>query len=153
MPFDLKAPPLMRFALVRHGDTAHLVVTNHHILIDGWSGPLVLADLLALYAGGVTYTGQIGRGSGDFADHLRRLAEVERTAGLAAWREVLAPLEGPTLLAPGVEATAESLPQDRSTILDAELTAGIEAVGRAEGATVATVLQFAWAVLLSRLTG
>ncbi|WP_237421985.1 non-ribosomal peptide synthetase [Gordonia sp. SID5947] len=153
VPFDLEAPPLMRFALIRHGDTAHLVVTNHHILIDGWSGPLVLADLLALYAGGVTYTGQIGRGDRDFADHLRRLADVDRAAGLAAWREVLAPLEGPTLVAPGVEATPESLPQDRSTILDAELTAGIEAVGRAEGATVATVLQFAWAVLLSRLTG
>ncbi|GAB93098.1 non-ribosomal peptide synthetase, partial [Gordonia rhizosphera] len=152
-PFDLERPPLMRFAVVRHGDSAHLVVTNHHILIDGWSGPLVLADLLALYATGTTYTGQIGSGGGDFEDYLTHIASIDKAAGRAAWREVLAPVDTPTLVAPGAEATSDALPQDHAVILDSELVSGIEAVARAEGATVATVLQFAWAVLLSRLTG
>ena len=45
-PFDLGVPPLIRFVLVRDGDSATLIVTNHHTILDGWSGPLVLADML-----------------------------------------------------------------------------------------------------------
>ncbi|MGW9266472.1 amino acid adenylation domain-containing protein, partial [Gordonia terrae] len=155
--FDLGRPPLVRFVLVWHDDQAHLVVTNHHILMDGWSGPLVLADLLALYATGETYTGQVAGGEGsqrsDFADHVRRLAAADRDAGLAAWRQVLAPIEGPTLVAPGLEATDDELPRQHRVMLDEETTAGLEELTRTEGVTTATVMQFAWSVLLSRMTG
>ncbi|MGW2930212.1 condensation domain-containing protein, partial [Streptomyces fungicidicus] len=52
--FDLGEPPLMRFLLVRMGPERHrLVWTVHHILIDGWSGPLLVRELFALYAGRV----------------------------------------------------------------------------------------------------
>ncbi|MGC4933554.1 amino acid adenylation domain-containing protein [Gordonia sp. DT30] len=150
--FDLESAPLMRFMLVRHGESAHLIVTNHHILIDGWSGPLVLADLLAQYATGSTYTGT-QPGGGDFGDHARRVAAADPEAARAAWREVLAPLDAPTLVAPGVSGAGEILPRDRGTVLDEETVTGIERLARTQGATVATVLQLAWAVLLSRLTG
>ena len=45
------------------------------------------------------------------------------------------------------------LPQDIRTQLTPDLVAGLEAAARASGATLATALQFAWAVFLSRLTG
>ena len=52
-PFVLDRPPLVRFALVttpgRAGAT--LVLTNHHLLADGWSSPVIVRDLLALAAG------------------------------------------------------------------------------------------------------
>nr|WP_211600673.1 non-ribosomal peptide synthetase [Gordonia effusa] len=153
LPFDMSAPPLLRLVLVRHDDGAHLVVTNHHILFDGWSGPLVLADLLALYATGEAYTATQHRGSTDFGDHVLRLARADRGAGLRAWREIVAPLEGPTLVSNGLEATAQSLPRDHTVFLDAETTAAIEQVARTHGVTLSNVLQFAWAVVLSRLTG
>ncbi|MDY6811466.1 MAG: condensation domain-containing protein, partial [Actinomycetota bacterium] len=152
-PFDLAHPPLLRVVLVRDDSGVSVVITNHHILFDGWSGPLVLADLLALYASGATYTGQIAGGDRDFADHLHRLAAADDDAGLAAWREVLAPVEGATLVAPGVEATRESLPRNHAVVVDAELTAALDRLARSQGATMATVLQFAWALLVSRLTG
>ncbi|MBL1121221.1 Non-ribosomal peptide synthetase module, partial [Streptomyces sp. 110] len=48
--FDLARPPLLRFALFRLGEERfRLVMTNHHILLDGWSTPLVVRDLFALY--------------------------------------------------------------------------------------------------------
>ena len=31
-------------------DDQRLLVTNHHILLDGWSMPLLIRDLLVLYA-------------------------------------------------------------------------------------------------------
>ncbi|MCB1297175.1 MAG: amino acid adenylation domain-containing protein, partial [Gordonia sp.] len=153
-PFDLSAPPLLRFVLVRHGDSATLIVTNHHIILDGWSGPLVLADMLALYATGSTYTEQVSGGAtGDFGDYLRTIAGRDDDAAFAAWRQVLAPVEGPTLVAAGQQATADAMPRDLETLLDADLIADLEAAARAEGATLATALQVAWAIFLSRKTG
>ncbi|MEZ5210150.1 MAG: non-ribosomal peptide synthase/polyketide synthase [Gordonia sp. (in: high G+C Gram-positive bacteria)] len=152
--FDLTSPPLLRFVLVRHGDSASLVVTNHHLILDGWSTPLVMADVLALYATGTTFTSQTGGGAGDFGDYLRLIATRDAEAGRAAWSRVLAPVEGPTLAASSVaEATADAMPRDHEVILPGELVTELESVARAHGATPAMVLQFAWAVLLARLTG
>ena len=46
--FDLAAPPLMRFALIRLAADRHrLVISNHHLLMDGWSAPILVRELLA----------------------------------------------------------------------------------------------------------
>ncbi|MBP2227690.1 amino acid adenylation domain-containing protein [Azospirillum agricola] len=50
-PFDLKAGPLLRAALLRRGDGHHaLALTVHHIVADGWSLGLMVSELSALYA-------------------------------------------------------------------------------------------------------
>ena len=52
-PFDMACPPLLRFRLLRLGGDRHrLVITSHHILMDGWSSPVLVQELLALYAHG-----------------------------------------------------------------------------------------------------
>ncbi|WP_167330277.1 non-ribosomal peptide synthetase, partial [Gordonia namibiensis] len=153
-PFDMAKPPLIRVVLVEHGDGAELVVTNHHLLIDGWSSPLVLADLLSLYATGQTFTGSLPGTSGrDFADHARAVATADVEAGIAAWREVLAPVTEPTLVAPGHEPSADAPPRDHQFSIDVKVTERLEALARNNSTTMATVVQFAWAMFLSRLTG
>ncbi|MEK8169703.1 condensation domain-containing protein [Streptomyces sp. M19] len=48
--FDLGSAPLLRLALFRESDTAYRCVwTHHHLILDGWSQQLVLADFLACY--------------------------------------------------------------------------------------------------------
>ncbi|MDP9795024.1 amino acid adenylation domain-containing protein/non-ribosomal peptide synthase protein (TIGR01720 family) [Catenuloplanes nepalensis] len=50
--FDLARPPLFRFDLVAGADGAGtLIITGHHAAWDGWSAPLLVNDLLALYSG------------------------------------------------------------------------------------------------------
>ncbi|NED61157.1 hypothetical protein G3I15_09495, partial [Streptomyces sp. SID10244] len=72
-------------------------------------------------------------GGGDFEDYLKHVAGIDNDAGVAAWRAVLAPVEGPTLVAPGIVATRESLPRNHVVVVDAELTAAVEALARAQG--------------------
>jgi len=161
-PFDLADPPLLRAVVVRHARRTSVVITNHHILFDGWSGPLVLADLLALYATGTPFTGQGTGERTDFADYLARIADADLDAGLAAWRRVLEPVDEPTLVAPGLtgasvdddgsDTAAAHLPREHRWVLDPDLVAGLERTARQSGSTMATALQLAWAVLLSRLT-
>ncbi|MEU9845389.1 condensation domain-containing protein, partial [Actinomadura sp. NPDC048032] len=52
-PFDMARPPLLRFMLIRLADGLHrMVFTNHHILLDGWSTPVLQTELFALYLAG-----------------------------------------------------------------------------------------------------
>ena len=49
-PFDLASAPLIRFRLIRRGAEEHrLVITAHHIVCDGWSFGVLLADLADAY--------------------------------------------------------------------------------------------------------
>ncbi|RJL19460.1 non-ribosomal peptide synthetase, partial [Bailinhaonella thermotolerans] len=150
--FDLARPPLIRFTLVRLAPDRHrLLVTNHHILLDGWSLPLLATELFALYA-------LKGDDSGlppapPYKAYLAWLARQDRDAAEAAWRAALAGLEEPTLLAPRVADRPPVPPERLDLPLDTRLMSRVARLARRHGVTVNTVLQVAWGVLLSRLTG
>jgi hypothetical protein len=49
--FDLSSPPLLRFTLIRLGGEEHrLVLTSHHLLLDGWSAAILVQERRALCA-------------------------------------------------------------------------------------------------------
>ena len=59
--FDLAAAPLLRMTVVVLGPRRHqLVLTSHHILADGWSMPVLVAELLAIYRAGGDASGWPG---------------------------------------------------------------------------------------------
>ncbi|MET7938111.1 amino acid adenylation domain-containing protein [Streptomyces sp. NPDC005322] len=150
--FDLGKPPLMRFTLLRLGDGRHrFILTNHHILLDGWSRPMLLRELLALYAAR-------GDDSGlprvrPFRDYLRWLADQDRDAAVAAWREALAGLDGPTLVAPRAGDRPAVVPGRLDTELDPGTYQALAALARERALTLNSLVQGAWAVVLGGLTG
>nr|WP_098027311.1 amino acid adenylation domain-containing protein [Streptomyces sp. st115] len=164
--FDPARPPLLRFTAIRLGDNRHrLVLTNHHLLWDGWSVPVVVRELFELYAHGGD--GAHLAPAPQFRDHLDWLAAQDRPAAEEAWRTALAGLDEPTLLAEAF-GTADSagavasderapdssgLPERLSVRLPEAFTAELHTWARSRGLTVNTVLQGAWALLLARLTG
>ncbi|MGA3828251.1 condensation domain-containing protein, partial [Pseudomonas chlororaphis] len=49
--FELDVVPLLRLTLVRLDDQRHhLIYTDHHILMDGWSNSQLLGEVLQRYA-------------------------------------------------------------------------------------------------------
>ncbi|WP_143676043.1 condensation domain-containing protein, partial [Streptomyces milbemycinicus] len=49
--FQLDEPPLIRFTLIHLAPHSYrLIFTNHHILLDGWSLPILMRELFTLYA-------------------------------------------------------------------------------------------------------
>ncbi|MEU8976915.1 condensation domain-containing protein, partial [Streptomyces monashensis] len=151
--FDMTKPPLLRFALVRMAEDRHvLVVTSHHIVLDGWSLPLLVRDLFQLYA-------WAGDGSAlpaavPVRDYLGWAAAQDREAAETAWRSALAGLEEPTLIAPQLDSAATDRPAERITRhCPQAFTSALEAAARCNGLTVNTVVQGAWALLVGVLTG
>jgi amino acid adenylation domain-containing protein/non-ribosomal peptide synthase protein (TIGR01720 family) len=147
--FDPTVAPLMRVTLYRLGPTRHrLVLTHHHLLLDGWSMPVLLAELLELArAEGKELPPPI-----DHRVYLNWRQRHDEAAGLDAWRKMLAGLDHGTLIAPGRPATAQ-LPQHLVEELDPETSAALTAFARDERVTLNTVVQGAWGVLLGALTG
>ncbi|WP_052434667.1 non-ribosomal peptide synthetase [Streptacidiphilus melanogenes] len=157
--FDLAEPPLLRFTLIRTGPQRHRFVwTSHHLLVDGWSMPILVADLLELLAGSDGSDGGSHGGSdgavtpASHRDYYAWLAGRDRGVARDAWRRALAGLPGPTLVAPA-GPSAPSLPESLHLDLGPELTAALTAASRAAGLTLNTVVQGCWAVLLGELTG
>ncbi|MFB7570842.1 amino acid adenylation domain-containing protein [Streptomyces sp. NPDC056165] len=149
--FDLTAPPLLRITVIRLGaDRWRLVLTNHHILLDGWSTPLLAQELFTLYASGGNDTA-LPRVT-PYRDYLAWLSEQDRSAAEKAWKQALEGAE-PTLLAPVDAGREAAIPEKVTVELSPELTAALTERGRRLGLTTNTLVQGAWAVLLGRLTG
>ncbi|MFG2091540.1 amino acid adenylation domain-containing protein [Spirillospora sp. NPDC048824] len=151
-PFDMTKPPLLRFLLIRLADGLHrMVFTNHHILLDGWSTPVLQTELFALYLAGGDDAG-MPRVT-PYKNYLAWLAAQDRAAAEDAWRRSLDGVHEPTLVAPGAPEPGADTPGRVRTRLTEALTSALSARARAQGVTLNTVLQLAWGTLLGRLTG
>ncbi|GAB7034767.1 amino acid adenylation domain-containing protein [Streptomyces sp. NPDC021749] len=150
--FDLAHPPLMRWTLARLDDRRHrLIWTLHHILVDGWSMPVLVRELLTCYADG-----------GDardlpapvpFRTYLAHLAAQDREAARAAWRSALEGVTGPVYLCAAGPGREPVEPASVPLLLTEAETAALTGFATAHGLTVNTLLLGAWAALLSRTTG
>jgi len=150
--FDLMEPPLLRFVLVRLGPEKHkLVFTNHHILLDGWSTPVLATELFALYLAGGTDVG-LPRPT-PYKNYLRWLAGQDRKAAEAAWQEALDGVDEPTFVAPHAADLPAVVPHRVLTELDEKTSKKLTRVARRNGVTINTLLQAAWGVVVGSLTG
>ncbi|WP_162603191.1 condensation domain-containing protein [Rhodococcus oxybenzonivorans] len=149
--FDTSHAPLMRFLLLSIGhDEFRLVWTNHHTLLDGWSMPLAIRDLLALYVADGVGMLPSPRPYRDFLIWLHH-RDPEESRGV--WANALAGIEGPTLLLPDAWGKQSSVPPTQVQFsLSESLTAELATLARERNVTVNTVTQVAWALLLNGAT-
>ena len=150
--FDVAAPPLIRFALIKLAAGRHrLLLSNHHLLMDGWSAPILVREWLAAYGhgGNVTLLPVVT----PYRDYLAWLARQDRAAGLTAWRDALDGLDEGTHLAPRAAGREPVAPRSIVLPLDAALSASLQSCAREQAVTLNTLIQAAFGVLLGRLTG
>ena len=144
---DLSDQSAFRAALIRTGPDRHrLVLTNHHIVLDGWSLPILLGEIFA------GYYGQPLPPAVPYRRFVSWLAERDLDEARAAWGQVLAGFDTPTLVgrAGRVEPGARGVVAHQ---LSEQTTRALGELARSNHTTVSTVLQGAFAQLLSSLTG
>ncbi|OHV53272.1 non-ribosomal peptide synthetase [Photorhabdus temperata] len=161
MSFDLARGPLIRSGLVQLANDDYVfLLTQHHIVSDGWSTGVLIGELNALYtafqAGQPDPLPPLAIQYPDYAAWQRQWLSAGRTQIQSDyWRTMLADV--PVLL---------DLPTDRprppkqmfvgntlSVNLDAELTQALKHLSEQQGVTLFMTLLSAWAVVLSRLSG
>ena len=144
---DLANQPAFRAALIRTAADQHrLVLTNHHIVLDGWSLPILLGEVFA------GYYGQRLAPAAPYRRFVSWLSGRSLDAARAAWAEVLAGFDTPTLVGP--TGRAERGHRDvASFALSEQMTQDLHELARTCHTTVSTVLQGAYALVLMSLTG
>ncbi|WP_207835733.1 non-ribosomal peptide synthetase [Williamsia soli] len=145
--FSLERPPLLRFALIRTQlDRWQLVVTLHHINVDGWSMPLLFRDLLVLYATRADATALPPAPS--YRDFLLWVHRQDHDLSRAAWADAFRGCDQPTLLVENHTATGQI--DSVTGVVDEVRTSQLSAVAARFGVTLNTIVQTAWAIVIAQ---
>ena len=155
--FDLSRAPLMRLALIRvTGDEYQFVWTFHHILLDGWSATLVSRDIISFYRA-------LSRGDDlrlpnphPYRDYIAWLQQQDLASAEKYWREALKGFTTATPLIPNnVPAPSPNLQAyyARAISLSTDETVRLRDAARKHRLTLNTLVQGAWALVLSRYSG
>ncbi len=148
--FDLSRAPLIRLALIRVGEQAYrLAWSHHHILLDGWSMPLLLREVFSLYAGYAQGRAAPLPPTRPYRDYITWLQGQDLATAEAFWRRTLAGFGAPTPLVVGRE-TGQQGTAEQEIQLSVDSSAALQTMARQHGLTLSTLIQTAWGLLLSR---
>ncbi len=160
-PFDLSRGPLMRVELVRLAPDEHvLLITLHHIVVDGISCGLLMQELAALYSAHVTGQSpmlpELPIQFADYAHWQREWLQGEALDQLLTfWKEHL--LEAPALLELPTDHPRPSVQSywglRASLQLTPALTKGLRVLSQQHDVTLFITLLAAFKILLARYTG
>ena len=152
--FELDTPPLCRFRLFQLGvSDCKLVWTFHHAILDGRSFPIVLNELFALYDGkraGVELQLPTPR---PYCDYIAWLDTLELSRAERFWKEYLSGFVlANQVPAMNSAAATETGRGEQEIILSPAATEALRKRAAREEITLNTILQGAWALILSRYT-
>jgi amino acid adenylation domain-containing protein len=160
-PFDLSLGPLIRGELLQLADDEYiLLITQHHIISDGWSIGLFVQELGAIYAafsrGLPDPLPELAVQYADYAVWQRQWLQGEALATqIDFWRDHLT--GAPELLelpADRPRPALQSYAGGRIELeIPAELTAGLRQLSRRHGTTLFMTLLCGWSALMARLSG
>jgi amino acid adenylation domain-containing protein len=159
--FDLAAGPLVRARLLRLGEQEHeLLITQHHIVSDGWSIGVLLGELRTLYAAFSQDQADplppLALQYADYAAWQRDWLQGERLQSQTAyWREHLG--GAPALLELPADRARPAMPTHgagrQAVVLPEDVVRGLRGLAQHHGTTLFMTLLAGWGALLSRLSG
>lgn len=140
--------PLLHATLVTLSSQKHCLFLNaHHLVIDGWSTPIMLRDLVSAYASPSVALAPV---SVPYTSVVNQLIARDKGDMRAAWNEALVGAE-PTLLF--ADNPPAELVTTHTLTLNSDQFSRLKALYQSKGLTLNSVLQTLWANLLFGLTG
>lgn len=156
--FNLNKAPLTRVTLVKTGaKNCRMIWTKHHILWDGWSGQVIISEVLAAYQQYATAQVPPVVEEDLYQDYIKYISRIDPYQEKQFWQDYLRGFEEPSLL-PFVAHNDERNKgvgtfKNLSLVFDEEFTQQVNAYTQRYHLTVNTVLQGIWALLLSVYNG
>lgn len=154
---DCACAPAMRMRVFVFGDASHcLVWTYHHAYLDGRSRAMIMDEVFQAYAAyGAGLTPELPPAP-PFHGYPLWLAKQDEGPAAAFWRRLLADVESPTPLYQSADPGPLRIGvghRETRTQIDAAETSRLQACAKSQGLTLNTLVQAAWALMLSRHSG
>ena len=155
--FRLDQAPLMRIALARLGPTVHrMVISFHHIILDGWSLQAVFAQFTDAYARLAAGGRPALHATRPYRAFIEWLQAQDPGAAQGYWRKVMSDAPGPSSIGRATAGAQSNRADDFGEVefrLPCKEADALRAASIAHQLTLNTVLQGAWAITLGRFTG
>ncbi|MEG4235326.1 amino acid adenylation domain-containing protein [Microcoleus sp. Pol11C3] len=156
--FKLDKAPLMCCTLIQLADNNYQFVwSHHHLLMDGWCLPIVLKEVWAFYEAFNRGENLYLEAPPPYRNYIAWLRRQDLSDAQKFWRSQLAGFTAPTPLMVDKLVGNISEPKDiydeRKIKLSATLTDALKEFARQHHLTLNTLVQGAWALLLSRYSG
>lgn len=156
--FDFKVAPLMRCHLIQLSDQVYKFLWNrHHIILDGWSLPIIYQEVLAFYQAltqGKNYDLPSPR---PYQDYIAWLKEQNPSVAEDFWRQTLKGFTTPTPLrverTQFIKSPQKPNYQEFNCYLSPSITEKLQSLAQNHNLTLSTLVQAAWGILLSRYSG
>ncbi|MCV3211983.1 amino acid adenylation domain-containing protein [Plectonema radiosum NIES-515] len=150
--------PLMKCTLIKLSDDSYKFIWSfHHILMDGWCLPIIFKEVLSFYEAELRGETCYLPTPSPYRNYIAWLNSQDKKAASEFWRQTLHDFSAPTPLL--VDKTQyQNQPQDSNYFelelrLSAELSRELQYAAQQHHVTLATIIQAAWAILLSRYSG
>jgi amino acid adenylation domain-containing protein/non-ribosomal peptide synthase protein (TIGR01720 family) len=144
-PFDLNFAPLMRIAFIQLGsDRGVMIWTHHHILLDGWSIPLLMQELMQLY-----HEQQLSKVAPAYRQYIKWLSKQSDEEAEKFWAAQLKGISQPTLQR---KRTGDQTSRSIHRYVSKQKTEAIQQFAKQHQLTMSTVVQGAWVFLLQQLS-
>lgn len=149
--FQLNVAPLMRLTLLRlQESTYQLIWTFHHALLDGRSMPVILQEVFAFYDAMLQGSDLQLPQPRPYRDHIQWLQQQDWSTSQSFWRQLLLGFSAPTPLLIDPTPTHKDGFGQQEIRLSLCTTATLQALAQEHQLTLNTLVQGAWALLLSR---
>ncbi len=150
--FDLTKDTLTRVYLIKLDDsTFDIVWSFHHIILDGWSLPVVIHEFIQIYRSLRTGTLPALKEPVQYACYIRWLESRNKTQAMAYWKKYLDGLDQKTELCSKPKISSEKYRRRVSGFtLPHETVQGLKGLAASNEATLSHVLNCIWAILLQK---
>src|SRR5205085_2542441 len=140
--FDLKQPPLMRLTLVRTADDESLFIwTSHHLLLDGWSLPIVFQDVFTAYDGLLRGGQSRIKPAQGYRDYIAWIKKQDLREAETFWRQLLKGFKSPAPLGTRFSANDDSKYAEQQIRLTESATTRLQEFAQRHQLTQNTVVQ------------
>jgi hypothetical protein len=154
--FDFSKAPLMRVAVIQIQENSYYLVWSHNLIIlDGWSYPLVLNDVIEIYEAYCLGQDASLSGGSCFKDYIKWLKQQNPSKAEEFWRQQLCGVKQPTPLTNlySNNSSNEEHYEDIQISLSQETTNNLNLLARQHHLTMNTLVQGAWVILLCHYSG
>jgi surfactin family lipopeptide synthetase C len=156
--FELGKAPLMRIKLIRlAAERFHFIWTHHHLLLDGWSVPIVLREVFLCYEAFRNGKTPALPPPHPFRDYIAWLNRQNLSKAETFWSKSLHGVSGATEIPKQERILTSEPPKIKSVELrvrfNPEESRNIKRFAQHEKITVNTLIQGAWAIVLGGLSG
>jgi len=153
--FELAKDCLLRVSVIRTGqNSSKLVWTYHHIILDGWSVPLLLNEFIQFYQLASQRVPLVVEPAPAYSHYIDWLKKQPKQEALTHWQAYLAGYEQPAGLPKKTVAGRAGYKLVKHTRwLSKSVTDALRALARTHQVTFSTVFEALWALVLRRYSG